>query len=466
MTARTFSLGASELTRFNAHELGLMFAKRRASPVDVAQAVLANIERSNPVLNAFCYLDRERTLQEAKASEARWMRQAQLSPYDGVPFGVKDMIAVCGVPTGFGSKAAWTGEPSAVDAPSVARLREAGCVFVGKTTTSEFGWKGTADNPLTGRTVNIRNPRLTSGGSSGGAACAAVGGMGVFQLGTDGGGSARIPASFCGGVGMKATFGRVPAWPAGPMMSLSNIGPMARSIRDLESLFSIVSQGDARDWNAVPRPLVSRSRATALSGLRCGVHLDSKRCDPEVDRIVRKAVDALAAEGVVIVERPLPLTGARELIEKHWQAGTAWLVSRIPPDRADLVDPGLREVALRGRDLPLATYYDAMVGRQQFGEAMTAHLADLDFAISPTVPVLPFGAGRDTPEGAEGDGWLGWNPYTYPFNLTRHPAISLPAGTSADELPVGMQLVGKLYEDEWLLQLAGLVEEALSRSQA
>lgn len=466
MTNLMAALGASELTRLNAQELGLMFAQRRASPVDLAHAVLANIERSNPVLNAFCHLDRERTLQEAKSSEARWMRRAQLSQYDGVPFGVKDMIAVSGIPTGFGSKAAWTGDPAAADAPSVARLREAGCVFLGKTTTSEFGWKGTADNPLTGRTVNVWNPRLTSGGSSGGAACAAVGGMGVFQLGTDGGGSARIPASFCGGVGMKASFGRVPAWPAGPMMNLSNVGPMARCIRDLEALFSIVSQSDARDWNAVPRPLFSRSRVKTLAGLRCGVHLDSERCDPEVDRVLRAAIEALAAEGVEIIERPLPLTGARELIERHWEAGTAWLVSRVPADRVELIDPGLREVARRGKDLTLATYYDAMVGRQKFGEAMTAHLADLDFVVTPTLPILPFAAGRETPEGAEADGWLGWNPYTYPFNLTRHPAISLPAGTSSSELPVGMQLVGKLYDDECLLEVAGLVEEVVSRSTA
>lgn len=455
---------SSDLARMNAKELVLMFKHRRASPVDVALAVLNNIERYNPLLNAYCFLDPARTLHEARESEGRWMRREELSAFDGIPFGVKDMIAVQGVPTGFGSKAAWTGEKSEFDAPSVARLREAGCVFVGKTTTSEFGWKGTTDNPLTGRTVNPWNHSLTSGGSSGGAACAVVSAMGIFQLGTDGGGSARIPASFCGCVGMKPTFGRVPAWPAGPMMSLSNIGPMAQSIEDLELLFGIISQPDARDWNAVPRPQSARAFPDSLNGLKCGVHLDSRVCNAEVYKAVRDAVSVLEEYGVKVIEIDIPLDGARALIDTHWQAGTAWLISRVPADRLEMIDPGLREMARRGQALTLPQYYEAMVGRQKFGERMTAYMVDLDFAVSPTVPILPFEAGRDTPAGAESAGWLEWNPYTYPFNLTRHPALSIPVGTRGG-LPVGMQLVGKLYEDERLLRIAALVEAAVLPSQ-
>ncbi|KDD88411.1 amidase [Bordetella bronchiseptica] len=450
-----------DLAYASAAELARLYRARAVSPLDHARAVLNMVDRWNPVVNAYCHLDRTLTLQQAAASEARWMRDAPLGPADGVTYGIKDILLARGAPTGYGSRAACVAQPATEDAPAAARLREAGGVFVGKTTTSEFGWKGTADNLLTGATRNVWDTRLTSGGSSGGAACAAAAGMGTLQVGTDGGGSTRIPASFCGIAGMKATFGRVPAWPAGPMLTLSNVGPMARNVADLACLQRIIGQPDPRDWHAVPAPRHERAPPASLQGLRIGLHLDRDACDPEVAAVIGQAAERLAAHGARLIDTRLPLDGCDSLIRAHWQAGAAWLAAQIPPQRQALLDPGLQAAAARGRDLPLPDYYRAMIGRQKLGETMAAHLAQFDLVLTPTVPILPFAAGREAPEDAASQDWLDWNPYTYPFNLTRHPAISLPAGFSAAGLPVGLQLAAGLYQDEWLLGVAALVEACL-----
>lgn len=441
-------------------ELYRLYQSKQVSPVDVARATLDAVDRWNPLLNAYCYLDRALTLHEAAQSEARWMAGTARGPLDGIPYGVKDLLLVRGLPTGYGSSAARITDAAQDDAPAVARMREAGAVLVGKTTTSEFGWKGTADSPLTGVTRNIWDFSLTSGGSSGGAATALAAGMGTLQIGTDGGGSTRIPASFCGVTGMKATFGGVPAWPAGPLLTLSNVGPMARSVADLKRLLDVMMQADPRDWNSVPLPRHVRPSADTLQGLRIGLHLD-QQCSPEVRAIIQAAADKLQEQGAHIVLTELPLTGAKELITAHWEAGTAWLVNQVAAEQRPLVDKGLRQVASKGETNSLSDYYQALIGRQKLGEAMLRHFAQFDLVLTPTVPILPFEAGRDAPANAASQNWLDWNPYTYPFNLTRQPAISLPAGVSASGLPVGLQMVAGLYQDEWLVDLAQRVEDCL-----
>lgn len=453
-----------DLAFAGATELASLYAARKASPVDVARAVLARIEQWNPIVNAYCQLAPERTLAEARASEVRWMRGEALGPADGIPFGVKDMLLVAGCPTGFGSLAGQQVLPSQHDAPAVARLREAGAVFVGKTNTSEYGWKGTGDSPLHGISRNVWDAELTSGGSSGGAASAAAAGLGTFQLGTDGGGSTRIPAAFTGIAGMKATFGRVAAWPAGPMFTLSNVGPMARTTQDLAIMYDIIGQPDSRDWNCVPASAARRPDATSLKGLRVGVYTGNGICDAGVEAIFLEAVRTLAHHGVQIEPTELPLDDALFLQRAHWEAGAAWLVSQVPLERQSLLDPGLRSAAAKGETQQLSDYYRAMVLRQRFGEAMQAHLSRFDAVLTPTIPIFPFAAGREAPADARSQDWLDWNPFTYPFNLTRQPAISISAGFHVNGLPVGLQLVSCLYEDSRLMSIARLVERALGNN--
>src|SRR5215469_16366783 len=243
---------ASELHEMTAVELSEAFRSGDASPVEAAEACLGRIEALDAEINAFCLIDRDTTMAEAEASEARWSEAAPLSALDGVPVAIKDLLLTKGWATRRGSLTVDPKGPWTEDAPSVARLREAGTVVIGKTSTPEFGWKGSTDSPLTGITRNPWNKNMTPGGSSGGSSAAVAVRFAPLSLGTDGGGSIRIPASFSGCYGLKPSFGRVPAYPLSPFGTVAHVGPMSRTVRDSALLLNIISKPDARDWHALP----------------------------------------------------------------------------------------------------------------------------------------------------------------------------------------------------------------------
>src|SRR5580765_7732525 len=242
---------SSELCTRSAADLIDLYRTRRASPVEVTSAILQRIETLNPVLNAFCFVAPD-ALDQARRSESRWMKGAPLGPLDGVPVSIKDLLLTRGWPTLRGSKVVDPAGPWTDDAPAVARLRESGAVLVGKNTTPEFGWKGVTDSPLTGITRNPWNTAKTPGGSSGGGAAAVAAGMGPLTIGTDGGGSIRIPCAFTGLFGLKPSFGRVPAWPLSPFGTVAHLGPMTRTVADAALMLNVIAQPDARDWYALP----------------------------------------------------------------------------------------------------------------------------------------------------------------------------------------------------------------------
>ncbi|HEX6318254.1 MAG TPA: amidase family protein, partial [Burkholderiales bacterium] len=241
----------SELWAKTAAELLDGYRRHEFSPLEVARAVLGRIEALNPKFNAFCLVSQE-VEKEAKASESRWLAGQPRGLLDGVPVSIKDLLLTRGWPTLRGSKAVDPNGPWNDDAPAVARLREHGAVLLGKTTTPEFGWKGVTDSALTGITRNPWDKSKTPGGSSGGAAAALASGMGPLAVGTDGGGSIRIPCSFTGLFGLKPSFGRVPAWPLSPFGTVAHVGPMARSVGDAALMLNVLAQPDARDWHALP----------------------------------------------------------------------------------------------------------------------------------------------------------------------------------------------------------------------
>ena len=257
----------NDLAFTSAADLAAAFRKRSLSPVEAAKVTLARIDRLNPQINAFCHIAHESALADARASEARWAKGAPLSAIDGVPTGIKDLLLTCGMPTLRGSKTVGASGPWLDDAPAVARLREAGAVILGKTCTPEWGWKGATDSPLTGITRNPWNTDMTPGGSSGGASAALAAGLGPLHIGTDGGGSIRIPGSFTATTGIKAHFGRVPAWPLSPMGTVAHVGPMTRTVEDTALLLNVISQHDARDWTALP-PLDKDWTANIGKGLK------------------------------------------------------------------------------------------------------------------------------------------------------------------------------------------------------
>src|SRR5215470_16883174 len=234
-------------------ELLARYRRKELSPIDVVRAVLDRIDRHNATVNAWCHLDVEGALERARQSEARWRAGTPSGLIDGIPIGIKDNILVAGMPARFGSKLT-SPDPAAQDGPLVARLREQGAIVLGKTTLPEFGWKAVTDSPLTGTTRNPWDTRKTPGGSSGGAVAAVVLGMGNIHIGTDGGGSIRIPAAFTGCYGIKPTRARVPAWPPSPLGTLAHVGVLTRSVADAALALTIMSAPDTRDVYAWTSP--------------------------------------------------------------------------------------------------------------------------------------------------------------------------------------------------------------------
>ncbi|HZR70282.1 MAG TPA: amidase [Burkholderiales bacterium] len=447
---------------FTAAELAERYRDGSLSPVEATRAALERIERLNPVLNAFCLVDAESALAAAAESEARWRRGEPLGPLDGVPVSVKDVILARGWPTLRGSKTVDPKGPWNDDAPAVARLREAGAVLLGKTATPEFGWKGVTDSPLTGITRNPWNPAKTPGGSSGGAAAAVASGMGALALGTDGGGSIRIPSAFTGVFGIKPTHGRVPFWPPSPTGTVAHMGPIARSVADAARMLSVLALPDARDWAAAPRERRDwlATLEDGVRGLRVAYSADLgyARVDPEIARIARAAVRTFERLGAIVEERDPGFDDPHELFTRHWFPGAAWTVRSVPAAKRRLMDKGLLAVAKLGGRYTAVDFVDAAVRRAALGARMGEFHERHDLLVTPTMPIAAFDAGREVPPKRQSKRWTDWTPFTFPFNLTRQPAASIPCGRTAAGLPVALQIVGARHADALVLRAARAFE--------
>jgi aspartyl-tRNA(Asn)/glutamyl-tRNA(Gln) amidotransferase subunit A len=445
------SLGASELLEH--------YRKKALSPVEVARAVRQRIEALNPVLNAFCFLN-ENLLEEAAASESRWLKGEPKGLLDGVPVSIKDLLLTKGWPTLRGSKTVDPKGPWTEDAPAVARLRENGALFLGKTTTPEFGWKGVTDSALTGITRNPWNPEKTPGGSSGGAAAALAAGMGPLAIGTDGGGSIRIPCGFTGLFGIKPSFGRVPAWPLSPFGTVAHVGPMTRSVADAALMLDVLALPDARDWHALPHDERDyRSRLEfGVRELRIAYSPDLgyAKVDPEVAALVRAAVKVFEALGARVEERNPGFENPEAIFRAHWFTGAALLLKSVKG--RDLVDPGLREVAAQGEKYSMLEVLEAQQKRGALGTHMNLFHRDYDLLVTPTLAVPAFEVGREFPKAEKNQRWTDWTPFSYPFNLTQQPAASIPCGLTKAGLPVGLHIVGPRYADALVLRAARAFE--------
>ncbi|MEM6848377.1 MAG: amidase [Pseudomonadota bacterium] len=448
----------------SARELAGSFREGAVTPADAALAAFDRIDAHNGEINAFSFIDRHRALEAAEQSGRRWKTGRQLSAIDGVPTTVKDVMMVKGWETTFGSRVLGSGRPSKWNSPAVDRLLEAGAVLIGQTTTPEIGWKGSTDNTRHGITRNPWNPEKTPGGSSGGAAAAAAMGAGTLHVGTDGGGSIRIPASFCGIVGHKPSYGRVPAYPPSPYSTLAHVGPMARSVEDVAMMLSILSQPDVRDWHAGHHPDTSFERALGapIAGKRIAYSPDLgyAEVDEETEKAVRNALHALRDLGAHTVEVPPPFAPPRDLIRVLMFAGIADRIKPLSVEQRELLDPGLLAVAELGEEIDLASYMKAMAERAEFGRRLKEFFLGYDFLITPTVPIPAFDVGSPPPDRTK-TGWSdAWIPFTYPFNLSQQPACSVPCGLTRDGLPVGLQIVGAMHDDKGVLQTAYALEQA------
>jgi aspartyl-tRNA(Asn)/glutamyl-tRNA(Gln) amidotransferase subunit A len=455
---------ATDLALLSAADLAAGYRDRRFSPVEVIDAVLARIARLDPRLNAFRLVDGEAARAAARESEARWRRGEPAGLLDGVPTTVKDLVITRGWPTLRGSRTISADQPWTEDAPAVARLREAGAILIGKTTTPEFGWKGVTDSPLTGITRNPWNPDHTPGGSSGGAAVAAAAGMGALHIGTDGGGSIRIPASFTGIFGLKPTFGRVPAYPASPFGTLAHLGPMTRTVGDGALMLTVLAGPDSRDWYALP-PTGTDYRAgleDGVAGLRIAYAptIAKAPVEPAVAAAVAAAARLFAELGAVVEEVDPGLPDSAETFRRHWYPGAAAVLQAYSPAQRSAMDPGLVEIAAEGAALGLLDHLAAVKQREALGQTMNRFHRRWDLLLLPTMPLTAFAAGSEVPAAGGAARWIDWTPFTYPFNLTRQPAASVPCGLSPDGLPIGLQIVGPLYQDGLVLRAARAFERA------
>jgi aspartyl-tRNA(Asn)/glutamyl-tRNA(Gln) amidotransferase subunit A len=453
----------SDLCSLSASELADAFRKKELSPVEVATAVSKRIDALNPTLNAFCLISGEIEA-DAKASEARWMRGEPKGLLDGVLVSIKDIVLTKGWPTLRGSKTIDPNGPWKDDAPAVARLREHGAVLIGKTTTPEFGWKGVTDSPLTGITRNPWNSAKTPGGSSGGAAAAVAAGMGPLAVGTDGGGSIRIPCSFTGLFGIKPSFGRVPAWPLSPFGTVAHVGPITRSVADAALMLNVLALPDARDWHALPYE--PRDYRTGLEGgvrglrIAWSADLGYAKVDPEVASLVSKAVNIFSDLGAKIEDKHPGFENPEPIFRVQWFSGAAALIRGIDKAKRRLVDPGLLEVAAQGEKITAAEILDTQMKRGALGAHMNLFHRDYDLLLTPTLAVAAFDVGKEFPEKSKNERWTDWTPFTYPFNLTQQPAASIPCGLTRDGLPVGLHIVGPKYADALVLRAARAFESA------
>ncbi|QOV38136.1 amidase [Streptomyces ferrugineus] len=449
----------TDLTELTAVQLLDGYRKGEFSPVDATRAALERAERIQPEVNAFVRLTADEALAQAGESAGRWRRGAPAGLLDGVPVTVKDILLMRGGPTLKGSKTISDQGHWDEDAPSVARLREHGAVFLGKTTTPEFGWKGVTDSPLSGVTRNPVDPTRTAGGSSGGAAAAVALGAGPLALGTDGGGSVRIPAAFCGVFGLKPTYGRVPLYPASAFGTLAHVGPMTRDAADAALLLDVIGMPDSRDWSALAS--APGSFVTALSsgvhGLRVAYSPSfggQVAVRPAVASAVRRAVERLAGLGAYVEETDPDFTDPVDAFHTLWFTGAARVTQHLGPHQRELLDPGLREICAAGARRSALDYLAAVDVRMELGRRMGRFHDSYDLLVTPTLPITAFEAGTEVPKASGHRRWTGWTPFTYPFNLTQQPAASVPVGADGDGLPVGLQIVAARHRDDLVLRAA------------
>ena len=457
-------MNETDLALLPATELVERFRSREVSPVEAAAAALVRIDEHQPVINAYCLVDAERAMADATASQDRYDRGEPRGRVDGVPVAVKDVFLTAGWPTLRGSRLVDATGPWDDDAPAVAALRREGAVLLGKTTTPELGWKGVTDSPLHGTTRNPWDPERTAGGSSGGSAAAVVLGMGSLALGTDGGGSIRIPAGFCGHVGFKPSYGRVPVWPASPFGTLAHAGPMTRTVADAALMLDVIAAPDHRDWTALPPDPTNHAAALGggVGGLRVAFSPDLgyASVDPEVAAAVAAAAAAFEQLGAAVEQVDPGFDDPVETYHTLWFAGAADATRNYTGGQRPLLDPGLVEAIDEHAGLTLGDYLAAARQRSELGIHMGRFHERYDLLLTPTLPLPAFAAGVEVPVGWPHRRWTSWTPFTYPFNLTQQPAISVPCGFTSSGLPIGVQLVGARHRDALVLRAAHTYERA------
>ncbi len=460
-------MSSADIINLSAHDLLRLYKKRDLSPLEVTKVMLERIEAVNPVINAFHYVQHDVALEAAKRSEERWAAGNPRGLLDGVPTAVKDGLLMKGIPIyrGSAANAADRIDPPSTNAPCVDRLLEHGAILLGKTTMCDYGMLASGYSSKFGPTRNPRNLEKNSGGSSSGSAAAVAAGIGPLTVGTDIVGSVRNPASFCGLVGHKPSYGRVPYHPQ--MSPALCAGPIARNVEDAALLLTLLALPDCRDIASLPYQEVDYTQHLqgGLKGLRVAV-LDGMGFGPALDETVRKhfrtGVEVFSRAGAEMEEIPSPCDA------DDGRAGEGFYMVRALTEfdqhpvgvqaRAEVI----RTWTNPARALSASDHHRDFARTQQMRARLLEAVQGYDILVLPTVPVLPYAA--ENPGLDDGDTFAPWS-NTFPFNLTEQPAISLPCGWSDDNLPVGLQIVGHRHDDLAVLRTAAAFEAALGLAQ-
>ncbi|MGJ7503213.1 amidase family protein [Variovorax sp. ZT5P49] len=446
------------LHRLSYDALRRKYRSRQLSPVAVAESALEHAARVDESLNAFALIDRKRSLAAAAASEQRWRAGAALGPLDGVPITVKEFVAVKGWPSRRGSLTT-TSDPMAMSAVFADRLLRSGAVVLGKTRAPEFNWKGVTDSPGFGITRNPWNLDLTPGGSSGGCAAAVAAGVTRVSIGSDAGGSVRIPAAFAGVIGLKPTFGRIPATPLpSAFLNVVHSGPLAASMSELRDALSTIAGPSGLDWTSVG--LAEMREPGDAKVLRIGL-LKSNRWDDshaDVKAGMELVLAQLTAGGFQVQEVDYDVRGASEVGKLLYRVGCSAAVKAVPEHERWRLDPGLIRFVSDLEDCRFSDLMQLMQQRDVRANALHALFDDIDVLMLPTMPISAFAAGRNTPADWPSDDWMSWNPYTPAFNVSHVPALSYPVWPGSSAMPIGVQFVAAKGREDVLFSIGEWLE--------
>ena len=437
------------------------------SALEITETIIERIEKINPIINAYCTTTFDIAREMAKKADERVKNNEDIPPLNGIPTSIKDLVPIKGVRTTYGSMIYENHIPDE-DAVVVSRLKDAGCVILGKTNTPEFGFKGITDNLIFGPTPNPWNLKKTSGGSSGGAAASVASGMGPLAQGSDGGGSIRHPASFCGCYGLKPSFGRVPIYPRDRItaQTLSVVGPIVRYVSDAALMLDAMKGSFEGDRFSLPKDNINYLDHIneKPKKLKIGYNYDlgyAKVINNEVEKAVHKSVEKFESLGWEIEEAIIKGVDPSRAFSAIWLVTFGYELEPYLKDWRDKMDPNLVTWIEAGLRFPASILPQAMKTRLNFYQSIFNSLKNYDLLVTPTTAVPAFDLGIDSPAKIEGINVepTAWAPFTFPFNFTGQPTASIPCGWTNDNLPIGMQIVGKRFEELLILQVSKAFEE-------
>ena len=464
------ALDAGKYATLGAMELAAMVRSGETNATELVRCALDAIAATDGKLNAWSELFPEAALARAAALDAEAGRGRFAGPLHGVPMGVKDLFQVAGTCTRRGSRL-YENDLARDTAPAVERMLAAGAIMVGKTTTPELGWKASSNSPLYGVTRNPWDPSRTTGGSSSGSGAAVAAGAVPIALGGDGGGSLRVPASFCGIFSLKPHLGRIPTWPLSPAEQLSCAGPMTRGVADYALALDVLQGPDTRDPNSLPAGCVSYLATLEARGrLRCALAptLFGQHIEADVAAVVEAAFDRIRSmPGIEAVPARLDWPDPIAIFDALWVA-RASLYKDLAPEKKALLDPGFARQVDLASHIPVEDHLKALKARAQFCRTVAESFRDFDLLLLPTVAIEPFAAEADGPMGMDDAlpvPWARWTPFSHPFNVTRQPAASAPCGWTRSGLPVGLQVVGARFDEQRVLQFCAAWEKTFDRGR-